>query len=148
MLFLSTTSQPGSNGHQYTKRIVIFEVSIRIFINKSLVIIPDFSSFISGYIILGRNIFVQNLTTWVKFAPAIIYIQFSKTEYTQKMIVFDSWIIIVIHEVLLIIFTYSPFISVDVNFKGFIPYQISQPGSNAHQQISMISYQNMFIASE
>ena len=50
----------------------------------------------------------------------MIYDQFSKTTYIQKMIFFESLTIMVIDVVLWILFTYSYFISVDINSERVI----------------------------
>ena len=62
----------------FTKWMTVFESWIRMFINEFLWIIYAYLSFIGGDKNLDRVIFVQNLKTWVKYAPAIIYNQFSK----------------------------------------------------------------------
>ena len=80
--------------------MVVFESWIIIVIDEFLSIIFTYSSFISGDINLERVIFFQNLTTWVKCTLAIIYNQFSKTAYNQQNMVFESWIRMVIDEVL------------------------------------------------
>ena len=64
----------------------------------------------------------------------MIYDQFSKTTYIQKMIFFESLTIMVIDVVLWILFTYSYFISVDINRKGLFFSKNSQTGSNTHYQ--------------
>ena len=60
-----------------------------------------FYSFISGDINFWMFIVVQNLKTWVKCTLSIIYDQFSKTNQTQIILVFESWIGMDITEVLL-----------------------------------------------
>ena len=50
----------------------------------------------------------------------MIYNQFSKTVYTHQLMVFNGWIRMVINEVLWIIFTYSCFISGDINLEKVI----------------------------
>ena len=62
--------------------------------------IYNFSYFISGDINLLRFILIQNLKTWVIFIWAIIYYQFFKNAQTQRIIVFEIWIIIVNNKVL------------------------------------------------
>ena len=48
------------------------------------------------------------------------------------MMLFESWIIKVINEVLWIIFIYSYFISGDIIFGNIPISKTSQPGSNVH----------------
>ena len=49
----------------------------------------------------------------------IIYNQFSQTDYIQIMMLFVSWTIMFINEVLWFLFAYYSFISGDINFERF-----------------------------
>ena len=95
----------------YTTIMMVSENWIWMVINEVLWNIFTFSSVTSRYINLLRVIIVQKLTNCVKFTLALIYNQLSKTSYTQWMLVFESWIIMVINEVLWVLFNFSPVIS-------------------------------------
>ena len=120
----------------YTQQMMVFKSWIRMIFNDFLCILFYYSYIISAYSNLGRNIFVQNIITWVWCTLSMIYNQFPKTSYTQKMIVFESWIKIVNNEVIWIIFTFHSFISGDIHLKrGY-----SCPNPHNLSQMNTINY--------
>ena len=91
----------------YAQKLDLSKSWIIFVVNVILWVLYTFSSFISGDYNLERVIKVQTFTTWVKCTLAIIHNQFFKDTYTHCMIVFKSWIIIVINELLWTLFTFT-----------------------------------------
>ena len=98
---------------------MVFEIWIRILINEVLWILYIYSSFIGEDIDFERVIFVQNITSWVKWKLALIYDQFSYNAYTRWMILFESLIVMVVAEFLWIILTNPFFISEHIILERF-----------------------------
>ena len=93
---------------------MVIEIQTRTVIDENLWIIYRFASFISKVVNLESFVFFQNLPSWVKYKQAMIYNQFSKNAYTQWMMVFEGWTIIVINEDQWPLFNYSSRICGDI----------------------------------